>query len=260
MKKIFYILSLALIFVATSCEKVIDLDVNSEDPKYVIEGIVTKDSTKHIVKITRTLNFDETTSFPTVDNANVVITDNLGNSTTLALIAPGTYQSTNYLGVEGRTYTITVNVDGKTFTSSSTMPTQVVIDTLTLQNFSFGSPTPLYYPVANRMDPLGIRNFYSFNLYKNGDRVNGIFIQDDQFADGDEFLQPIFGGDYETGDTLILDMFCIDEGVHKYFNTLSINSQGTSGAVPANPDSNFGSSCLGYFSAQTSQRKTLVIP
>ncbi len=244
----------------TSCEKVIDLDLNSENPKYVIEGIVNKDSLVHYVKITRTLNFDENTAFPTVDNAIVTISDNLGNTTTLSLDSPGIYKTTNYLGVEGRTYTITVSVDGKTFTSSSTMPTHVPIDSLTLETFAFGGPEPTSFLIANRIDPAGVKNYYSFNLYDGNLPVGGIYLQTDQFADGVEVLEPIFGGEYLSGDTATLEMMCIDENVFKYFYTLSVNAGGTGGAVPANPESNFGSDCLGYFSAQTFQKKMIIIP
>ncbi|MGV3629829.1 MAG: DUF4249 domain-containing protein [Bacteroidota bacterium] len=259
MKRIISLFALVYLFMLSSCEKVIDLDLNSEDPKYVVEGTVTKDSTVHTVKITRTLNFDENTAYPTVDNAVVSISDNLGNTTTLTLVSPGTYQTSNYLGVEGRTYTINVSVDGKNFSSSSTMPVQVPVDSLTLEEFSFG-PEPFYALVANRQDPAGVRNYYRFNLYEGSDRYSGIFLQNDQFSDGVEVLEPIFGGDYVSGDTAVLEMMCIDAATYKYFYTLSVNSGGTGGAVPANPDSNFGSQCLGYFSAQTIERRTKIIP
>lgn len=260
MKKIFYLLfSILALGTMSSCEKVIDLDLNSTDPKYVIEGTVDKDSTIHTIRITRTLNFDETGSYPTVDNAIVTLQDNAGNSCALTLVAPGTYQTPSYPGVEGRTYTLTVNVDGKTFTSSSTIPTQVYLDSITLVDFGFG-PKPTFFPVANRMDPAGIRNYYRFDLYKNQVPVNGIYLQDDQFSDGVEVLEPIFGGEYESGDTLDLTLYCIDANVHKYFYTLSVNAGGTGGATPANPESNFGSSCLGYFSAQTRQSRRIIVP
>ncbi|MCE3296520.1 MAG: hypothetical protein K0R65_2234 [Crocinitomicaceae bacterium] len=260
MKRILGLITLVCLFGLTSCQKVIDLDLNSEDPKYVVEGTVTKDSTVHTVKITRTLNFDENTAYPTVDNAIVTITDNLGNATTLTLVSPGVYQTANYPGIEGRTYTINVSVDGKNFSSSSTMPVQVPIDSLTLEEFSFDPETPFYALVANRKDPAGIKNYYRFDLYRGSERFDGIYLQNDQFADGVEVLEPIFGGDYASGDTAFLEMMCIDAAAYKYFYTLSVNAGGTGGAVPANPDSNFGSQCLGYFSAQTFERRMKIIP
>jgi len=260
MKHILKIVLLLIIGISfISCEKVIDLKLNEENQKVIIEAIVNKDSTAHYVKITKTISFDESTSYPTVDNAIVTLSDNAGTSETLSFVGNGLYKSINFLAVEGRTYYLNVTVDGKTYTSTSTMPYNVPIDTVSLQEFSFG-PIPNFFPIAERMDPKDIRNYYTFNLYKNNIRIDGIYLQDDQFSDGVKVLEPIFGGDCTNKDTLRLEMGCIDQFVHKYFYTLSVNAGGTGGAIPANPESNISGGCLGYFSAQTLQVKTVVIP
>lgn len=250
-----YILGLTFI----SCEKVIDLKLNEENQKIIIEGIVNKDSTVQYVRITKTIAFNESTAYPTVDNAIVTLRDNQGNSETLSFVGKGLYKSSDFLGVEGRTYSLKAIVDGKEYTSTSTMPYNVPIDTVSLQEFSFG-PTPNFFPIAERMDPKDIKNYYSFNLFKNNLRIEGIYLQDDQFNDGVNVLQPIFGGDCTNKDTLRLEMSCIDQNVYKYFFTLSVNAGGTGGAIPANPESNISGGCLGYFSAQTFQVRTVIIP
>ncbi len=255
MKNIIILLSvITLIF---SCQKVIDLDLNTADPKYVIEGIVTKGETTHQVKITRTLNFDENKPFPTVDNAVVVISDNFGNVQTLTLVSPGIYETTGFLGVEGRTYTITVTVDGKTFTAQSTLPTEVVLDGLEVLQIPFGVDT-FKTIVPKRLDLAGIENFYQYDIYQNGEKLEGIYLQDDQFSDGVENEQPLFGGDFATGDTAKVIMYCVDKPVYKYFFSIEANTGST--ASPANPDSNFGRDCLGYFSARTKKEQSIVIP
>lgn len=252
---LFFFLVLSFI----SCEKVIDLNLNEDNEKIIIEAIVNKDSTAHYIYITKTLAFDESTTYPTVDNAIVTLSDNVGNSETLNLIAPGIYKSTSFLAVEGRTYYLNVTIDNKLYASSSTMPYNVPIDTVSLQEFSFG-PVPNFFPIAERMDPKDIKNYYSFTFYKNNKRINGIYLQDDQFSDGVKVLEPIFAGDCTNKDTLRLEMACIDQFVHKYFYTLNVNAGGTGGAIPANPESNISGGCLGYFSAQTLQIKTIIIP
>ena len=239
-----------------SCQKVIDIDLNTDNPKYVIEGIVTKGETVHRVKITRTLNFDENMAFPTVDNAVVVISDNAGNVETLALVAPGTYETTSLLGVEGRTYTITVSVDGKIFTAQSTLPTEVVLDSLSVLAIPFGLDT-FKTIVPKRLDLAGVENFYQYDMYQNGERLKGVYLQDDQFSDGVENEQPLFGGDFITGDTALVVMYCIDKPVYKYFYSIDANTGST--ASPANPDSNFGKECLGYFSARTRRERSIII-
>jgi len=239
-----------------SCTKVIDVDLNSEDPQIVIEGFVTEGESDHIVTITRTLNFDEDVAYPTVDNAVVVITDDQGNAQTLAFIGQGRYQATAYPGVAGRTYTISVSINGASYQASSTIPGVVPIDTLMVQTYTFG-PATINTLVPARFDPAGVANYYQFNLYDNGERVEGIILQDDQFTDGNYDLQPIFGGDLETGDTAVVEMYGVDKPVYKYFFALSQNS---GGVTPANPTTNFSGGCFGYFSARTKQVKSVVIP
>jgi hypothetical protein len=258
MKKYFILYSLILVATfITSCEKVIDVDLNTEDPKYVIEGFVTKGETVHQVHITRTLNFDENMAFPTVDNATVVISDDAGNSETLTLIAPGLYQTSNLLGVEGRTYTISVSVNGKNFTAKSTLPTEVVLDSVEVVKYVFGLDT-VRALVPKRIDQAGVTNYYQYKVVQNNMPVKGVFIQDDQFSDGIENEQPLFGGDFLPNDTVSVTMLCIDKPVYKYLFSIDANTGST--ASPANPDSNFGSECLGYFSARTKRTKTIIIP
>lgn len=252
-----FILAIVSILIVTSCTKVIDVDLNTADPKYVIEGFVTKGATVHQVKITRTLNFDENIAFPTVDNAVVVISDNFGNAETLILTAPGTYQTTSLMGVEGRGYTITVTIEGAVFTAVSTMPTEVDFDGLEVITFPFGTDT-LRGLVPNRIDQAGVENFYQFDIFQNGEQIFGINLQDDQFSDGVQNEQPLFGPDFQVGDTARIIQYCIDKPVYKYLFSISENTGSI--AAPANPESNFGKSCLGYFSARTQKEQTLIFP
>jgi hypothetical protein len=48
-------------------------------------------------------------------------------------------------------------------------------------------------------------------------------------------------------------------GVFDYFNSLALMNDGQS-ASPANPLSNIQGGALGYFSAHTVQRRTVIIP
>jgi hypothetical protein len=240
-----------------SCEKVIDVDLNSEDPKVVIEGTFTAGETTHNVVITRTMNFDEAAPYPTVDNAVVSVTDNLGNAQVLTFVGNGTYQATAYPVIEGRTYTLTVVADGKTYTAQSTAPSLVPIDEITVLSFQFGADT-INALTPLRLDPAGIKNFYQFNLFNNGERLDGIYLQDDAFVDGIQVQQPIFDneGSYESGDTAFVEMFMIDEPVYNYFFALLQNQT----ATPANPTSNFTGGCLGYFSARSKDTASVIIP
>lgn len=240
----------------SSCTKVIDVDVDSKEAKYVVEAFVTLGESTHQVKITKTLNIDEANAFPTVDNAVVIISDDLGNIGTMTFVGSGMYEVTGFLVEEGRTYSLEVSVDGKTFNASGTMANDVQIDTVTTFPFEFG-PSTINAIIPIRMDPEGIANYYQFNLYEAGNKISGIYIQSDQFNDGNPMMEPIFAEGIDSGDTILVEMFGIDRSVYDYFFTLLQNQQG---ATPANPTSNFSGGCLGYFSVRTKDTMSVIIP
>jgi hypothetical protein len=253
----FFIVASMLASFMSSCTKVIDIDLNTESPKYVIEGAILEGDTTHYISITRSLNFDESVAFPVVDNAVITVTDDLGNVGTFQSIGNGKYTLSNYPGVVGRTYLLSVSIDGTSFQATSKMPTSVTIDSLYTENFIFG-PDTLRTLVPSHYDPAGEPNYYLLHCIINGVRQSGIVIMDDQFTDGNLDVQPLFYPDLGLGDTATVELFSIDKPVWSYFNQLSSNTNG-SGATPANPTSNFTGGCLGYFSARTLSHKSIVV-
>ena len=99
-------------------------------------------------------------------------------------------------------------------------------------------------------------------------------MENDELTDGrtvnTELL--IFGDDSDTkeerdkkkiksGDTLRVDMMCIDQPVYKYWYSLLNSATGANNnATPANPVTNISGDALGYFSAQTFDTKTIKVP
>jgi hypothetical protein len=244
------------LLVIPSCTKVIDVKLNSNDTNYIIEGVVTLGETTHQLKISKTLNIGESTAFPTVDNATVILSDDAGNAQAMTLTAPGIYQVSNFNVSEGHTYSVSVTIDSKNFKASGTIPPNVQIDTLTSFPFNFG-PSSINAIVPIRHDIAGVHNYYQFNLFEKGRQKKGVFIQTDDYNDGNIMFEPIFADSIDTGDTITVEMFCIDKPVYKYFYTLL---QNMNGSIPANPTSNFSGGCLGYFSARTKCVKHVIIP
>jgi hypothetical protein len=255
MKNLLIILAAVLTF--ASCKKVIDIDLNSSNPKFVIEGNLSNDTFQNEIKISKTINFSDPNNFPAVTNATVIITDNLGNTETLSQSIPGTYKISTLVGTPGRTYTMNVNVDGQIFTSTSIMPYITPLDSIEILTFSFGSNdsknlVPIY------KDSAGVKNYYRFVPYKNGLRTEDLFISNDQFDDGLVANQPLFGEtEYKIGDTVKMDLQCIDKDMYLYYFSLQQNTSG--GATPANPESNIKGGALGYFNAHSVTNKQIVI-
>lgn len=246
---------LATLLFTGSCQKVIDVDLNDASPNIVVEGELLVGDTTHRVKITRTMNFDESTAFPTVQDAVVTVVDNLGNSGVFTHVGNGVYELTAYPGVEGRTYTLTVVVDGKTYTASSTMPVFVPLSDLYAEQIPFAGDT-FSFVTPERNDPAGIANYYQFRITQNSEEIEGINLQTDQLYDGNTIVEPLFLEELAVGDTIRVDMFSITKAAWTYHNQLLNNSTGQS--TPANPISNFSGGCLGFFSTRGCSSMTIV--
>ena len=143
------------------------------------------------------------------------------------------------------------------------MPAKVALDSLWFQPLAgFGSKDN-FVIIPQRQDPPGVPNYYRFQLIKNDTLQKNILIQNDQFTDGRKVTQPLGQGrnTVKRGDTITLIQYSIDEKVYKYFFALNQNSGGpNSAASPANPTNNFDKPCLGYFSAQTQDSRTAIVP
>lgn len=255
------VFALVIVFFASSCEKVIKIDLNSGDSKYVIEGVVTNSSVTHTVLITMTKNFDEDNNFPGVEGAYVNITDNAGNSETLVMTSPGVYQTATLTGVPGRTYYLNVDINGEKFSSICTMPNPVNLDTTFAFDFTDLGDT-LKIINAIYFDPAGVANYYKHNLVVNGKRAKSINISDDKATNGNITNRGLYYRENDkrlkTGDSVSVEMLCIDKAVHFYFYSLD-QTISQSAAAPANPISNIEGGSLGYFSAHTFQKKSFVV-
>ena len=114
------IISILLIFF-TSCEKVIYVDLNSVNPKLVVEGNITDQPGPYIIRLSNTVNYYDPNAFPAVKGATITVSDNAGNSEILKETSPGVYETSSLQGVSGRTYTMNiVTGDGTSYSAHST--------------------------------------------------------------------------------------------------------------------------------------------
>jgi hypothetical protein len=244
-----------------SCEKVIDVDLNSADPHIVIEGSISDEPGACFVRVSQTINFDQANSFPPISGAVITISDNAGQTESLSETSPGTYGASRMQGVPGRTYTISVAVSGKTYVATSTMPFPVDIDSLEEETRAFGREESKTINVKFK-DPAGVDNFYRFVEIINGVRQDFVFLIDDRLQDGSKITSILFARDnpLKSRDTIVVLLQCIDKPVFDYFRTMEqADRGGPQSASPANPLSNFTNGALGYFSAHAVRSKMVVI-
>ncbi len=216
MKKI--IILLAIIIGFTSCEDVIELDLNNAAPRLVIDAALELNadgSTSSTVLLTRSSAFYQE-EIDYVDDSTVIVTDETGTDFTFTLIDSGLYENLSLNIQDGQAYTLTINDGSDTYTATqefiSTVPyTRVEQNEIT----GFGDFTEI---TGFFNDPAGVENYYLFEYI---DDLNTEFdIIDDTFSDGNESLTAFFMEDLTAGTMITLTVKGIDRRCFTFYDTL----------------------------------------
>lgn len=263
--KAIMLLALVGIIAFSSCQKVIDVKLKDSDKKIVIDAVLTDKEGGCIVKLSKTKTFNESNNFTGLGGATVTIKDDAGTTIPLTETTAGIYTNPTFKGLSGHTYQLAVTAEGKSYTASSTMPEQVVFDSVYLEKQKFFDEEETFSNVVFQ-DPGGVKNYYLFKQFINGEMTEGSFLMDDDLSDGKKFRSTLylFAEDdkkIKSGDVVVVEMQCIEKAVYKYWFSYDQGASGSGGsASPANPVSNISGDALGYFSAQTVQRKSIIAP
>lgn len=251
--------------VCLSCEKVIDINLNKANPKYVIEGNLSDLPGDCIVLVTQTVNFSDPTDFAGVENAVVSIQEDQKQPIKLIQTSPGVYESGLLQAKSLSTYKLSVQIGGEEFTSRVKVPEKVLFDSLYIADFSGFGDTRRFANVIFK-DAEGLGNAYRFIQYKNGLPNSNIFVLNDEYSDGrviNTFLAFFDNSDnqrLDRGDSVMVEMQGIDLSVYKFFLSLSQSSTGGNESVaPGNPISNIQGGAIGYFNAFVKQRRTVIV-
>ena len=105
----------ALIISLTSCEKIIDLELdNIDSPLVVIEAHVINKEGFSFVKLSQSIDFYTPEAPPALSGASVSVSDDLGNTQLFLEDSLGTYlpQDSNFKGEAGQVYALKVEVNG----------------------------------------------------------------------------------------------------------------------------------------------------
>jgi len=263
-----YSLLMMLLPALAGCTKVIDLKLGNDTGKLVIEGTFTDVIGAQTVKLSRNVPFTNTNIYPTVSGATVVLTNSIGDKRSFTETSRGIYTSTPLAGLERETYTLSVTTDSKTYTATSTIPTRVFLDSITTKNSLVNTSKHKKVLTVYYQDPKGLGNQYRFIIWIKGVQVKTVYAYNDDFNDGryvalDLRVRDADDSDFGiyAGDTVTVEMQCIDKPMYTYW--YSLQQQGSNnpggGVTPADPPTNFSPVVLGYFSAYTTQSKTIVV-
>ncbi|NLR90249.1 MULTISPECIES: DUF4249 family protein [Flammeovirga] len=261
MRKYVFIFSLLIAF-CYSCEEPIVLNLPSGPQRTVIDANVSESEYISRVILSRSLGFNDTTTFPAIENASVVLfATNFGNTT-----FPFTYSGTFDYGalytpqsqvtlVPKQFYTLNVFLPGSEFEQDTLYQAQVRMPTVVpIQdvNFRYEPSEDRYYVRIYFLDPEKENNYYSWRVSQ---KINGEFIlltparvpiSTDQGIDGKEVFVEYPYTSFTTEDTIQVHLKSLDQSAYNYYVSLNnlIEASGTSITVD-NPPTNFASTVVG---------------
>lgn len=237
MKKlsIYFILFLSIITV--SCEEVVDVDLNKSEPKLVIDASIKWEKgtsgNEQSIRLTTTGDYFNNT-VPAANGALVTITDS--NSIIYTFIEDGTtgnYKCTNFNAVLDEVYTLSVNYNGQTYTSTDKL---YPVPTITTIEQNLGGFTGDEIELKFNFQDNGTEENYYLEEYKVPFRpfpLLGVF--DDEFTNGNEMFSLIIDEDLEAGQNINFTLHGISERYHNYMNILIGISGGLSNGPFSTP-------------------------
>jgi hypothetical protein len=258
-----------------SCQKVINIDLNSPSPQLVVEATISDKQGPYFVRLSKTVNFDGITKIPPVLGAMVEISDSSsGTRENLIELKGGIYMTSSLRGMPGHRYKLTIKTDGQVYEAVSGMPFPVgsvkldikrEIDNPDSFGGNSGGQTFRYRVNYEINDPAEYTNYYRFIIFHKNKELRSRRVFDDQFHNGKIIADDFVLHDtinFDPGDTVRIELQNIDRNTFNFFRTLRDGASGLSflSASPSNPISNISNNGLGYFSSISVNEGYVIIP
>jgi hypothetical protein len=280
-----FVVVAGLFCILTCCRKDVTPKLPEYQQKVVIEGAIETGSGSVVLlswSVPYFGDFDYSTPEKAfIKGAFVTITDGY-KTDTLKELDPKTgyfYVGTKLIGVEGRTYTLKVKVDDKTFETSTRILAPAPLDSLYFKSVVRDSLGFIWQTFS---EPTGLGDCYRWFAKRLGRDLfyaapfNSVF--EDKFVDGKTFdfgydrgRQPNSQGTpdpeegfYKKGDTVVVKFCKIGRREYDFWTTYYQNKLSNSNpfSAPANVKSMFGDyeNCFGSFVGYSPYFDTIIIP
>jgi len=242
MKTFNIILIAAIVFILTGChEDVIHVDLDTAEPRLVIDASIdwvkgTAGNEQKIKLSTTTGYYDE--KFPLVSGA-IILVSNAANTVFDFIETPGTgeYICTNFEPVIGETYTLTVNLDGETYTATEILVGTPKIENTIEQNDKGGMAGDEIEITYYYQDNGAEYNYYLYSVIMRHVIFPQYSVENNEKNQGS--LTPVFYSheDLESGDIINLKLYGISKRYYNYMNKILLASGNDDRPFPTTPAS-----------------------
>ncbi len=270
----YIVLFAALSMVFSSCEKVVDINLEPGESQMTVDAVITNDTSEQQIRLSMSLPYlNNSRMYPAVTNATVAVLDlNTFDTFIFKHAGDGFYRwkpdaAKGDTLSTGHRYLLVVATDKDTFYSVSNMNRTADIDSLVVEELpeSLGRKAGKYVELFSKDKP-GRGDLYWFRTYVNG-KFKGLpgdinTAYDGAFAPGDandgiQFIVPIsflglndFQNPYVSGDRIAVEILGITPEFFYFLQETTIQTQ--NGGLFATPPSNVKSNILNY---NTSSKK-----
>ncbi|MBB1287257.1 DUF4249 domain-containing protein [Flavisolibacter sp. BT320] len=280
-------------FLLLGCEKDIEIELNSEEPKLVVEATI-ENGQPPMVVLTRSLDYYAAISPQQLVNsfvrgAEVFVSDgtrthklkeystSVGGFTLVHYSIDSSNLSTAVIGELNKQYSLRIVANGQEYNATTTIPGLTKrIDSVWWKAAPPQADLDQVIVMVKATDPAGFGDYIRYYTKRNSEPFltpfNATF--DDLFIDGTTYELPIERGIdrnreiedrdrlFLKGDTVTLKLSNIDKATYDFWRTMEFAyaSVGNPFATPIKVQSNISGNALGYFGGYASQYRTLIIP
>lgn len=271
MKIAIKILIATMVLFLTSCDEVINVDLNTTASRLVIDASINwvKGTTgnEQKIKLSTTTDYYNTT-FPVVSGASVIVT-NSANTVFNFIENSGTgeYICTNFIPVIDEIYTMTITVNGQTYTATETLINVPSIENNILQNNTGGFAADEIEITYYYQDNAAQENYYLFGLKTNRLAFPEFEAENDENTQGNLMSEQYSHKDLTAGDIVDIKLYGISKRYYSYFKKILLASgsdnpfASTPAAVRGNivNQTNSKNFAFGYFRLSEVDTKTYTV-
>jgi hypothetical protein len=258
--KINLILVVLTAMFCNSCQDVVDIPLNTDQPRLVIDASIVwqKGTTgnNQAIKLSTTTDF-YTNTIPAVSGATVYI-KNSSNVVFNFIETPNTgiYLCSNFVPAINETYVLTVIHNGQNYTATETLKSVAAITTVT-QEIQSGLGGNFLKLKTFFNDPADADNYYLYKYKFTKNLKPEYSLDDDQFFQGNTFFSLVLEEDTTPGEQVEITHYGISKAYYNYMSIL-LSVAGNSGGGPFQSppatvkgniknETNFDDYPLGYF-------------
>jgi hypothetical protein len=249
-----------------SCKEEIDLNIPDAESKIVVEAEVTTETDSSYVRLTKTANYYSRDPYPVITNATVTV-----NGIPFTHQGNGIYRPASpYTGVRGQNYTLNIQAEGQTFTSSSILEPMFRIDSL----FQVYKPAEGFIGAGYSINFIGFddRPRIKYTYFKLG--YFDTIVQRDSIEDfkilfnntetpvGAPYSFEIPFTRLEVGEECIMIFRSVTKDMNDFIQAYSTQASGAPGPFqvpPANLPTNITGGAIGYFATYDVVRKRYTV-